>query len=552
MTNRSFILSILFISSVFLSIFLASNVFAQSSTVINDSFEGSIDLYSNHGSNAVYSQTNSNSESRSGNRSLKIVSNNSDNKPNSISELTRWFTKINGIPVEPGETYQVSTFMKSSGLKDNAKLAVSFFESTKGNSWISTETARKTLSGNTGWVKVTVDVTVPNSAKYMRPEFRLFDKGTLWIDDFMVSKKTENESSNNNNNTSNNTPAQNNNTSNNTPQNFQPAETITRDTPPEEVAVNQPSKSLESADYSINFAQSQVLSAKKVPANLPMRISIPTNCNFSHSLNDDPIVFPNQEGASHSHDFFGDTELDADSTVQSILDHGGNSCLTPDDRSAYWVPTVFQNGQKQKTQQTKFYYKSGFLDPATIQTMPTGLRIIAGNANAKSNQSPQVGFWYAAPDLVSSENVPDLSNSTRGKKNMVTAKPGDGISLRINFPQCWDGENLYLPNSVHMSYPQSRKGSNYAKCPSTHPVALPMLLMIIDYPNAKGGSEFKLSSGEWYTFHADFVNAWHPDALQGLIDECIKTESRCRVVREASCAQRGIGDRICAEVRKSQ
>lgn len=539
-------ISLVILASILLSL---GSVFAQSGD-IKDSFENGIDNYSNHGGQATYTHINNQNQARTGSRALKIISMNSDSKPNSISELTRWFTKINYIDVKPGENYQISVYMKSQGLVDNAKLAISFFESTSGKSWISTQSARKTLTGNTNWTKVVIDIEVPNGAKFMRPEFRLFDKGTLWIDDFTVS--VINPTRNNQQQANTNTSAENNQTIKQliTQSSNDPTEIVTRDQPPEDIAVNQPSKSVESADYSINFSQSEVLSAKRVSADLTMRISVPVNCDFSHSKNDDPIVYPNQEGASHSHDFFGDTKVDAFSTVQQILDNGGNTCFPGDDRSAYWVPTVYQNGNKQKASRTKFYYKAGFVDPQSIKNVPTGLRMIAGNANAKSNQSPQVGFWYAAPDLVSSENVPNLSNSTRGKNSMVVANEGDGISLRINFPQCWDGESLYLPNSVHMAYPNRRGKDSFATCPATHPVALPMILMIIDYPNAKGGSGFTLSSGPWYTFHADFVNAWHPDSLQGLIDSCIKTDSRCRVVREGSCRQRGLAANKCAEVRR--
>lgn len=42
-------------------------------------------------------------------------------------------------------------------------------------------------------------------------------------------------------------------------------------------------------------------------------------CGYSHSLPDDPIVFPGQQGASHLHDFFGNTATDAFSTQASLL-----------------------------------------------------------------------------------------------------------------------------------------------------------------------------------------------------------------------------------------
>ena len=48
-------------------------------------------------------------------------------------------------------------------------------------------------------------------------------------------------------------------------------------------------------------------------------------CDFSHRLHEDPIVFPGQPHASHSHDFFGNITADAHSTTESVL-AGGTTC----------------------------------------------------------------------------------------------------------------------------------------------------------------------------------------------------------------------------------
>ena len=47
-----------------------------------------------------------------------------------------------------------------------------------------------------------------------------------------------------------------------------------------------------------------------------------TRCTYSHTLSDDPIVHPNQPGASHSHDFFGNKTTDAFSTLASLTKGG--------------------------------------------------------------------------------------------------------------------------------------------------------------------------------------------------------------------------------------
>lgn len=48
----------------------------------------------------------------------------------------------------------------------------------------------------------------------------------------------------------------------------------------------------------------------------------------------------------------------------------------------------------------------------------------------------------------------------------------NGLRAQINFPSCWDGQNLYLADSAHVAH---LSGINYGVCPPTHPVVLPLL-----------------------------------------------------------------------------
>src|SRR5262245_12442502 len=58
-------------------------------------------------------------------------------------------------------------------------------------------------------------------------------------------------------------------------------------------------------------------------------------CKFPHRSNDDPIVFPGQTGAAHTHDFFGNRSVDANSTVESLMGEP-TSCAAAGDTAAYW------------------------------------------------------------------------------------------------------------------------------------------------------------------------------------------------------------------------
>jgi hypothetical protein len=67
----------------------------------------------------------------------------------------------------------------------------------------------------------------------------------------------------------------------------------------------------------------------------------------------------------------------------------------------------------------------------------------------------------------------------------------------------------------------SRRG-----CPSTHPVSVPAITQIYRYPT-RGGEGFSLASGGQFSAHADFVNAWRPNALRELVEGCLNALVHC-------------------------
>ena len=59
-------------------------------------------------------------------------------------------------------------------------------------------------------------------------------------------------------------------------------------------------------------------------------------CRYTHTLQDDPILFPGQPGGSHSHDFFGNVSADAFSTVNELLS-SRTTCRPSSDTAPYWA-----------------------------------------------------------------------------------------------------------------------------------------------------------------------------------------------------------------------
>jgi hypothetical protein len=224
-------------------------------------------------------------------------------------------------------------------------------------------------------------------------------------------------------------------------------------------------------------------------------------CGFSHRNKDDPIVFPRQAGRSHDHTYFGARSTDAFSTPVSLRQDGRTTCRIRGDTAAYWAPTLFVRNRAVEPLAVVAFYVRRTVD--AVDPFPAGLKVIAGDANARAPQSTRVTFWSCA--VRGSERSSTIPTCPAGQ-------PGGGLRLHVNFPNCWDGERLDSANhKSHMAY--SADGA----CPRSHPVEVPALSLVIYYGVA-GGPGSELSSAGQFSGHADFVNAWHQPTLAGLVD----------------------------------
>lgn len=235
-------------------------------------------------------------------------------------------------------------------------------------------------------------------------------------------------------------------------------------------------------------------------------------CDWSHAAPDDPIVHPGRPGRSHLHDFFGATSTDASSTAASLVD-GDTTCQNQLDTAAYWAPALLLRGEPVEPTGSVAYYRPGHgIDPAAIEPFPSGLMMVAGEPTAVDAQPVAVAAWHcgASPHL-----SPDPLECPR------TAPLG----VRITFPDCWDGE--HLDSDDHQRHvARSRDGA----CPDSHPVALPQLTFEVHYPVTGDPSGLELASGGTHGVHADFLNAWDPDALAREVRACLNQSKVCGVV----------------------
>ncbi|MGH3043762.1 MAG: DUF1996 domain-containing protein [Gaiellaceae bacterium] len=233
-------------------------------------------------------------------------------------------------------------------------------------------------------------------------------------------------------------------------------------------------------------------------------------CGFSHRAADDPIVYPKQPGASHDHSFVGNTSTNASSKLFSLR-QAATTCHRPLDKAAYWLPTLLVDGVAVAPRASQVYYRRGTL--AAVTAFPQGFKLVAGDAMATSPQARRVTYWNCGAEggVAPSSTVPTCPDA----KTMA-------LRLHVTFPDCWDGRRLDSPDhKSHAAY------STRAVCPASHPVAVPRISLIYTYP-VTGGPTVSLASGNQYSAHGDFFNAWDADELDRLVSGCLNALRHCQ------------------------
>jgi hypothetical protein len=235
------------------------------------------------------------------------------------------------------------------------------------------------------------------------------------------------------------------------------------------------------------------------------------NCSVSHDLPDDPIVFPGLAGASHMHTFMGNTTTNANSTIASLR-AAGTSCVVPEDKSGYWMPTLYNGNTKiNPIGPQVIYYKTGVNDYTSVRPWPTGLRFVVGSPTATADQF----MFYSVEGW-------ECGESFHNADFPAYCPTYSQLNVRFQSPSCWDGKYLDTPDhKSHMAYPAN------LVCPASHPVAVPMVEFKMAFPVNGDMSQVRLSSGRGYSFHYDFYNAWDPATLTAMVNQCIVGGLQC-------------------------
>ncbi len=145
--------------------------------------------------------------------------------------------------------------------------------------------------------------------------------------------------------------------------------------------------------------------------------------------------------------------------------------------------------------------------------------MIAGDMHAMEPQSMRVTTWQC-------RGVRSVSHETR---TVQKCRAGQQLAAWVRFPDCWNGRTL--DSADHRSHvARSWKG----RCPSTHPVAMMRVAMLLTWPRRPASATaVTLGGGKLMAtgLHADFWNTWRQPALTALRWKCIEVASNCGEIR---------------------
>ena len=269
-------------------------------------------------------------------------------------------------------------------------------------------------------------------------------------------------------------------------------------------------------------------------------------CTAGQVLKDDPIVYPGQPGKSHIHQFYGNTSANAHSTYESLRTTGQSTCMSPLNRSAYWMPAMLDGkGNVVRPDHVTIYYKRRPIsDPKCSLTsgdtkaegncvpLPNGLRFVFGYDMLTGKGPTGAMYFNCAGPTASSGHYPDLTTALAN----CPAGQGNRVGTVIKAPACWDGKNLDSANHRdHVSY-ASYGTWGYLKCPPTHSYVIPGFTLQAWWGVGEGDDVrlWSLSSDamrpdlpKGSTFHADWFGAWDNTIMGMWMDNCINKLLNC-------------------------
>ena len=233
------------------------------------------------------------------------------------------------------------------------------------------------------------------------------------------------------------------------------------------------------------------------------------------------------------HDVFGGDGFKAAWDFDTAKGGKCNNMGPAKDHSNYWFPALYFHGADgsftRVPSQFVVYYHFGTADSGPRTMFPPGLKIVAGNAmlrhdDSATNKATASIQWFC--------HGSDEKKKIAGFPEGVTSCNGaDGFASEIWFPFCWDGVKDFDPKdpTAHVVYGDGNRPQG-GKCPASHPTPLPQLFaeFFHDLSQFAGKAAAKdpwvLAQGDptGAGWHADFINGWEDGP--GSLSEAIKVD----------------------------
>lgn len=269
-----------------------------------------------------------------------------------------------------------------------------------------------------------------------------------------------------------------------------------------------------------------------------------TACEFSHFSYDDPLVYPGRPGAAHLHMFFGNTDVNAFSTYDTLFNSGSGTCNGQElNRTGYWVPAMFDgNGNVRVPERIVVYYKGEGLARKNAEVYPPGAAMItdqninevgAGVGGAKGKFSFVCSENFSGASQPASNTMPACDGSKFKNLYGVDENPHVVLEMNVKFPQCWNGKDPSNPDNF--AIPTSG-GWYYSLCEGEFNRTLTNLEYFVNYKVDIGEN-----TSNWYlssdvdptsfgtakaqggsTIHGDWWGAWNPKVNEMFINNCVK------------------------------
>ncbi|MFK7992527.1 MAG: DUF1996 domain-containing protein [Granulosicoccus sp.] len=253
------------------------------------------------------------------------------------------------------------------------------------------------------------------------------------------------------------------------------------------------------------------------------------SCEFSHFAYDDPLVFPDAPGASHLHMFWGNTDVNAFSTYDTLFNSGSSTCNGQElNRTGYWAPAMFDaQGNVRIPSRVIVYYKGYGAGRDNADVYPPGAAMIA---TTNYHSAPPEG------DTNPSEFSFMCTNQFRGARGpgsnstipVCGDKPFENVlEMRVKFPTCWNRQDASNPGNWFIG--SNGWGGNVCNDSYTTPNIDYIIVYPYDDDETTEGwylasdvnmQTLQLDKTPGSTIHADWWGGWNPAINKEWIDNC--------------------------------